>query len=89
MWRPEGWVNKHYHIIEERKERLTEPMNTTFGFVKDLQGWAYESGADAMLEALRSGATYLNNDGTHGYGLVLGRKLERGEKGWLIFIPDK
>jgi len=54
-------------------------------------GWFYgfEAGIKATVEALKEDGQFVNNDETQPYGCVLARSLKRGEKGWLVFIPDE
>ena len=73
-WRPDDWINPYLQQDE------------TGDFVNSR---VFEAGADAMLGAIKKDAQYLNNDGSAPYGMVLARSLKRGDRGWLVFIPDK
>jgi len=88
-WRPEGWSNPYLHTtiagsdFNNDKERIKQAF-----IILEHDAQAYESGADAMLEALRSDrrATVLESQGN--YSLIsvptIGTKL-----GKLVFIPDE
>lgn len=66
MWRPkEGWDNPFKSVSEGG--HLESPTGASI----------FEAGADAMLEALRKGATRVNNMGDPPQG-----------KGVIVFIPD-
>lgn len=44
----------------------------------------FETGADAMLDALKAEGTYTGDK----FSNIMG-KLIRNRKGWLVFIPDE
>ena len=88
-WRPEGWENPL------TPQRLAEDHNDFEDVAQ-----AYESGADAMLAALREGGVY----GQYTEGVYEGPWLvgdggeyfdisdvvsDENKKGYLVFIPDK
>jgi len=57
------------------------------------QYWAYEVGADAMLEALKKEGKYIDAS-KYPYGVVLNevppiQKLTRDFKGYVVIIPEE
>ena len=73
-YRPEGWENPYKDWFGMKETTLREEAET-------LEHFAYEAGADAMLEALRKRGTKLD-----------GRPLAipRGNIGDIVvFIPDE
>jgi len=60
MYRPENWVNPH-DLSGEKYIGLLD------------KHYAFEAGADAMLEALKH---------------RVGSRRNKGNSGWLVFIPD-
>lgn len=67
MWRPENWINPY------KVSPTFRPLTT----IETLE-LAVEAGADAILKALRTGATRVNNmdDPPQGRGVI-------------VFIPDE
>lgn len=75
MWRPDDWKNPHTPM---QKNRFVDLADAWFRDISDKRHRAYEAGADAMLEALRKGATRVNNIGD----------VPKG-KGVIVFIPEE
>lgn len=73
-FRPEGWINPYVEYSTPRNKFPTRSR-------------AFEAGADAMLEGLKGEGEYITTNGKP-YGLVLGKTLHTGDKGWLVFIPE-
>ena len=75
MWRPDDWENNW-----EKEARKT------FTSLRDI----YESGADAMLEALKKGGEYVDAEkAPHGYVFNHMGSYPRTFKGWFVLIPEE
>ena len=83
-WRHKEW----YRFLEKEVEEIPEPTLMEGDIATALLLFS-EAGADAMLAALKAGGEYVKNDGLNPYGMVLAGSLKRGEKGWMVFIPDE
>jgi len=60
---------------------------------EECTNFAYEEGADAMLEGLKEDGKYIDAS-KYPYGMVLNEippieKLTREFKGWIIIIPEE
>ncbi len=72
-WRPEDWHNPIGDFIPKTGKG---------------QQWAFEQGADAMLEALKlnkSGSIHVD---TIGNVICLSMPFITDLKGWIVFIPE-
>ena len=72
MWRPNNWKNPHTPMQEGNFANLADAH---FRQIADGKHYAYEDGANAMLEALKADKVEI--------GTVF------SSSGWLVFIPDK
>lgn len=81
-WRPSNWKNPHKDYWG-KEMTLKEDYETN-------QHFSYEAGADAMLEALKKDAAYMNGDTIiPAQGKCPEIHCPGGMVGWLVFIPDK
>lgn len=79
MYRPEGWENPYSSKPIEELSQADYCL-----YEKD---FAFEAGADAMLEGLKGydNSIYIAEEGVDGQ-ITLPRPLI---KGWLVFIPEE
>ncbi len=75
-WRPEGFHNPYKSV-----DKYTDGLPSQYTDV-------FESGASLILETLKKDGQYVNNNPPHPDAMALVRKLKRGERGWMVFIPD-
>ena len=74
-WRPSGWNGAR---IAHNALRDNEP------WLEDEHTACREAGASAILESLTKHGAY-----TNGTAPILSINVLLGEKGWIVFIPDK
>jgi len=77
VWRPKDW------------EKITERIFANHRSDMDDMSPIVEETAEAILDELRKDGQYINGAVIHSYGMVLVRTLKRGEKGHMVFIPER
>jgi len=83
QWRPSNWKNQNpYKDHWGNEMTLREDYETN-------QHYAFEQGADAMLETLKKVGVYDNKDALFvGNNKKEGLQIKHSPRGWLVFIPD-
>ncbi len=81
MWRPHDWKNPHTPMGEEN---FVDLADAHFRHIADGKHYAYESGADAILEELIQCGKH-----TDGKAPTLCINIHPNQSGWVVFIPDE
>ena len=90
-WRPEGLVNKYTKIAEANGEEIENERvicNPTRSFFHVLEASAFESGVDALLEALREKGVHVDGDASFTSAGERWTLSNKDNTGTYTFIPD-
>jgi hypothetical protein len=100
-WRPKNLENPYRKVTTEAWVVVDGKPPAVMAVNKEYR--VFEEGVDATLEALKKGGEYVENSPTYPRprvtvvdngtisedSLILARSIKRGEKGYLVFIPEE